>query len=227
MKTRITAHSGSEGTPDNSLEFVRCALRIPCDALEVDIHLDPVSGVLAIGHDGLDEGSPRLSEVFSLLAEHPAMQINCDLKEHGLEEPVYHLAARHAVTDRLQYSGCVDWKLIAKSRLMARDVTVLLNAEEVIPDFYEMAERDLRDAEACFPELAAVCREWKIPALNVHYRTAGKKIRELFRESGVGLSVWTVNREEDMEPFLRENIYGLTTRKPSSALALRDRILGK
>ena len=224
MRTKITAHSGSEGTPDNSLEFVRYALSLPCDALEADIHMDPGSGVLALGHDGLDEDSPRLSEVFSLLAEHPVMQINCDLKERGLEEPVYQLAEKYAVTDRLQYSGSVDWKLVAGSRLMAHDVTVLLNAEEVIPGFYEMAKRDLREAEACFPELIAVCTEWKIPVLNIHYRTAGKKTRELLREAGVGLSVWTVNREEDMEPFLREEIWSRTTRRPAAALRLRGSI---
>ena len=33
-KTLITAHSGADDTPDNSLAFVRYALTLPVDALE-------------------------------------------------------------------------------------------------------------------------------------------------------------------------------------------------
>ena len=36
MKTQITAHTGAEGRPDNSLEFVSYALACGADALEVD-----------------------------------------------------------------------------------------------------------------------------------------------------------------------------------------------
>ena len=47
MSAIITAHSGSDGTPDNSLEFVRYALSCPVEALEVDVRVRPEkSGVL-------------------------------------------------------------------------------------------------------------------------------------------------------------------------------------
>lgn len=36
-KTMITAHSGADGTKENSLEFVKYAMQTGADALEVDV----------------------------------------------------------------------------------------------------------------------------------------------------------------------------------------------
>lgn len=36
-KTLITAHSGADGTPENSMEFVRHVLAAQADVLEVDV----------------------------------------------------------------------------------------------------------------------------------------------------------------------------------------------
>ena len=48
MLPYITAHSGCEGTPDNSLESVRAGVDLGADFVEVDVRLDP-------------EGTPRLT----------------------------------------------------------------------------------------------------------------------------------------------------------------------
>ena len=89
--TKITAHSGAEHTADNSLDFVRYALGLAVDALEVDVRRR-ADGVLALGHDAADEQSPTLEEVFALVTAHPSMCINCDLKMPGLEQEVAALA---------------------------------------------------------------------------------------------------------------------------------------
>ena len=47
-KTLITAHSGADGTPDNSMEFVRYALTLPVDAFEVDVRRC-ADGTLSLG----------------------------------------------------------------------------------------------------------------------------------------------------------------------------------
>lgn len=49
MHTMITAHSGCEGRPDNSLEYVQYALHCGADALEVDVH--PKDDGFYISHD--------------------------------------------------------------------------------------------------------------------------------------------------------------------------------
>ena len=91
-KTQITAHSGSDGTPDNSLACVRYALSTAADAFEVDVRR-LADGTLALGHDAADHTAPTLREVLALAAAKPGVRINCDLKERGLEPAVAALAA--------------------------------------------------------------------------------------------------------------------------------------
>ena len=48
--SKITAHSGCDGTPDNSMEFVRYALGSEGDCLEVDIRRNR-NEELILSHD--------------------------------------------------------------------------------------------------------------------------------------------------------------------------------
>lgn len=58
----ITAHTGADGTPDNSLEYVRYALTTNADTLEVDIR--PIDdGTLVISHDEAGLDAVPLAEV--------------------------------------------------------------------------------------------------------------------------------------------------------------------
>ena len=104
----ITAHSGCDGTPDNSLEFVRHALQTNADALEVDVRKTE-NGGLAISHDPIaaDQDAPTLQAVFSLVAP-TEKKINCDLKEPDLEEAVIGLAREQGLLQRLIFSGTVS-----------------------------------------------------------------------------------------------------------------------
>ena len=111
-KTLITAHSGSDGTPDNSLACVRYALSTAADAFEVDVRRLS-DGTLALGHDAADHTAPTLREVFTLAAAKPGVRVNCDLKERGLEPDVAALAAECGMAGRLIFSGSVDVNIFA------------------------------------------------------------------------------------------------------------------
>lgn len=219
--TMITAHSGADKRPDNSLEFVRYALESTADALEVDIQADPVSGELIITHDKELTGEyPRLREVFALLAQHPTMRINCDLKPAGLEWPVYQLAEEMGVTNRLIYSGTVDVKAM-KARPELAGVEVFLNLEEYVEDLY-YNYRDIPDFELTAAEIICrVCREHNVRVVNVNYNLVTRRFIELLAAEGIGVSVWTVNDGEAIGYFLSRGAYNVTTRSLAAALALR------
>ena len=131
-QTMITAHSGADGTPDNSLVFVRHALTLPVDALEVDVRRG-ADGAPALGHDAAGSDAPRLDEVFALVQAHPSMQINCDLKEPGLEETVYRLALSHGLGGRVVFSGTVDARATEQIPGLQDAVDIYLNLEEYVP----------------------------------------------------------------------------------------------
>ena len=71
----ITAHSGCDGTPDNSMEFVRYALASEGNCLEADIRRNR-DGELILSHDETAEEAVRLGQVFELLKEKPEKRIN-------------------------------------------------------------------------------------------------------------------------------------------------------
>ena len=105
MKTMITAHSGSDGTPDNSMEFVNYALGCGVEALEVDVRRRGDSSFF-LSHDTAAGACPTLREVFSLLRS-SHMKINCDLKEADMELGVLALAKEYGIENRLLLSGSV------------------------------------------------------------------------------------------------------------------------
>ena len=88
MQTLITAHSGCEGTPDNSIIHIACALRCGVDALEIDVHPGK-DGIFYLSHDEAEDCSfcPSLRDAFTLI-QGSGMKINCDLKAPGIEERI-------------------------------------------------------------------------------------------------------------------------------------------
>ena len=61
--TLITAHSGADGTPDNSMEFVRYVLGTQADVLEIDVRRGH-NGNLIICHEEATRECVNLREIF-------------------------------------------------------------------------------------------------------------------------------------------------------------------
>lgn len=129
----ITAHSGCDGTPDNSMEFVRYALASEGNCLEADIRRNR-DGELILSHDETAEEAVRLGQVFELLKEKPEKRINCDLKTPGLEIPVYQLAKEYGVEGQLIYSGTVSSFFMKARPEKYPEVRVYWNIENLIPE---------------------------------------------------------------------------------------------
>ena len=197
-KTLITAHSGSDGTPDNTLACVEYALSTAVDAFEVDVRR-LADGTLALGHDAADHTAPTLREVLALAAAKPGVRINCDLKERGLE-PAF--AAHPELHD------CAE---------------VYLNIEEYVPDLY-LNYRNIPDFELTAAEIITkVCREHGIATVNMNQVLITRRFIETLKDSGIALSAWTVNEEIFLDWFLKQGVRNITTRRPALALRLRDR----
>lgn len=215
METLITAHSGADGRPDNSLEFAAYALECGADTLEVDVRRKP-GGILAIGHDEAGPDAPALEEVLRMTAAHPRININCDLKEPGLQEPVCRLAEAAGLSGRLILSGTVD------AFRPAPGAEVYLNLEEYVPDLY-LSYREIPDFELeAARKITAVCREAGARTVNVYQGLVTRRFAETLAQAGIGLSAWTVNNAWELKWFLGLGVRNITTRRPALALALRE-----
>ena len=203
----ITAHSGADGTKENSLEFVAYAMQTGADALEVDVRMGE-NGILILSHDKTDEDAVRLADVFRMMGKYPGMRINCDLKECGLEVAVRQLALISGLkTEQILYSGSV------------RPVPV--NIEEYLPDIYKEQKEDLLFEQAAY-KISRACRKYGIHTVNVNEKIATEEFIRVTGENDIDLSVWTVNDEERFRELLGQGVKNITTRNVKMACEVRS-----
>jgi glycerophosphoryl diester phosphodiesterase len=214
----ITAHSGSDGTPENSLEYVRYALSTPADALEVDVHPDGRGGFY-LSHDPAAGACPDLREVFALLRS-TDKQINCDLKEEGLELAVLALAREMDAEDRVILTGSVSPALAAKNETVR--TRTFLNLERVLPEYWELYRAGQKPTAALCARAAAACRTCGVSAVNLYYPLCTPECLAAFAAAEIGISAWTVNEPEAAERLLRAGVRNLTTRRPVLLCRMRD-----
>lgn len=216
IHTMITAHSGCEGRPDNSLEYVRYALGCGADALEVDVHRG--SGGFYISHDPSEDPCPGLKEVFALVRK-GGVAINCDLKEPGLEREVLDLACSCGIAGQLVFSGTVSAEAMAEEEIRKR---TFWNVENAVPSFWEQYKAGIPFAREDVRRAAESCRKHGAGVVNVYYGFCTPEMLAVFREYGVGVSAWTVDDPEEARRLLAEGVRNITSRRPLLVRSLRD-----
>lgn len=215
----ITAHSGCDGTEDNSLEFVTYAIASGADFLEVDVRKNH-AGNLFLSHDEAEGEGVGLCEVFALLKQSPKIKINCDLKLKDLELPVYQLAKEFEVERQLIYSGEVSLKQLRKKEKEFPEAEIYLNIENL---FQEVHWEPGRNPEPkMLKEILVQAKSYPITCINMEYHLFTEEVMEVLAQIGLGGSAWTVNEPEDIRWLLKKDITNITTRNLKKALELRE-----
>ena len=226
MHPYITAHAGSENTPDNTLESVLAASRLGADFVEVDVRLD-AHGVPRLTHDtpGDFAGCPRLEDALRAIAA-GGCGVNCDLKESEALDAALALGEACGLSPaRLVFSGDVPIARLLDEPDIARRATIFLNSEIICAhmagtDGLTRAEQSLYLA-AHPDEVCGLLRETGARALNAPYLAFPEMLLRGLRAHGIALSLWTVNDGEALERLLREDVLNITTRTVRDALRLR------
>lgn len=218
----ITAHSGCDGTKNNSLEFIRHALDTEADCLEVDVRKNYL-GELVLSHDESEEDCVKLQDALALLRERPGKMINCDLKHEGLELPVYRLAAQLQMADRLIYSGTVSTELLREKEDKLPEAGIYLNIESIYPGIYDETEdRTVRALE--LDQLDQALEEAKRchgAVINMEYTLVTDEVLECLSKHGLGCSAWTVDEEPEIRRLLGKGIANVTTNRLKESLEIR------
>ena len=212
----ITAHSGSDGTPDNSLEYVRHVIALPVDTLEIDVRKTS-DGKLVLSHDEiLPDGSNvlcSLDEVFALVAP-TDKKINCDLKPAGIEKAVMDLAKKYGLLQRLIFSGTVSVNIREEIPEVYENVLICINNEELVPEIQQQRDGGTFPDEELLLEAVRRAKEKGFSVLNTYYKLCTPAVVKLAHELGVGISAWTVNTEEWITKLLPCGLFNMTSRKP-------------
>lgn len=222
----ITAHSGCEGTPDNSLLSIQAAIDLGADCTEVDVRLD-AAGIPRLTHDSLADCSATipLEDAFRLIRS-SALSINCDLKEYAALYPTLRLAEQLAISrERLIFSGSVDIRLLLDDPGIAQRAQIYLNSEELCrfmaPELPQERDRQTEFLLEHKAEVAQLMQQLNVVCLNAPYLHMPHSAMAALRSAGVALSLWTVNDPNHQTLLLQEDLLNLTTRNVRSALQLR------
>lgn len=215
----ITAHSGCDGTQENSLEFLKYAMASGADCLEVDVRRDRV-GNLFLSHDGAEGEVVKLQEAFSLLKRLPEKKINCDLKLKDLEISVYQLAREFKVERQLIYSGEVSLKLLAEKEKRFPEVLIYLNVENLLPEAYCKAVGI--SAPEKLKEILMLARNYPIACINMEYHLFTDEIMDVLAQRNMSGSAWTVDEPEDIRRLMEKGIANITTRNLKKALEFKE-----
>lgn len=249
----ITAHSGCEGTEPGSLESIYCALDCGADAVEIDVRMDRC-GMLRLSHNAATDGSYEkcvtLQQAFDILRS-TSMAVNLDVKEPAYIHPILDLAERCGLTpERLFISGAVSPEQLAKDPTLGRRAQILLNIEEIlkylyIPNLVESGWSDFpvlmtspwEYARPCMerltnylPMIAGICHALPVAGLNSPLWFLDEEILKSISEHSLLLSIWTVDKEEDLKRFFLYRapcLFNITTRQVKLARRYRREIPGE
>ncbi len=244
----ITAHSGCEGTPRDSLESVVRAIELGVDAVEVDVRMDP-AGVLRISHDKQHDAAAyathaSLEQVFALLGP-TSLSINCDLKEHEHLYALFALAKRHAFgRERLILSGSVSPEQLSYDPGIVSKATVYMNIEELfkylflrnesasLADFTRLMTEPwaftrsyMKQFDAYIPLVVEFARYLGIEVINTPYQYLQERHFAALEVEKFRLSLWTVDDREALQSILSfsvSNLENVTTRHVSMTKSLME-----
>lgn len=211
----ITAHSGCEETPDNSIEHILAAISSGAEMLEIDIRRH--DGVLYLTHNELEDYSDcvTLAQCFELVARQDGLCVNCDVKAFGLTADVCKLAEQYDMGSRIVFTGSVG-----EDELDA--------LADTAADWWLSLWHSDHEAE----ELAAACVGYAAMGdlyriINLDHTMVNDAVTAAVKANGYALSVWTVNREEDIRRMMAAGAANITTRCPKLALSIRRELFGR
>lgn len=196
-----TAHTGCAGTKDNSLESIDAAVEHNADIIEIDLHFTR-DGKPVLSHDKPTGGEISLDEAFRKIAAIENLRVNVDVKKTSHLETVKPIAEKYGMLDRIFYTG-LDKKMVEDAKIKSPGVPYYLNTKVrkiQTPKYLATLVEKVRDSGAI--------------GINFNKDNATKKLVDFFHENGLLVSIWTVNKEEDMLRILSYSPDNITTRQP-------------
>ena len=199
----VTAHAGSMHTPANGLFSLSAGIRAGADTVEFDLNTNK-AGIGVLAHTYPEKAKATLDEAFRLIAEHDKIQVNVDVKSTACLAQVQELAQKYGILDRIFYTG-----------LSADSIPAAKEKSPLVPYYLNSSpERTDMILEARCDELCDKALALGAVGLNMHFSLVTKKLVASAHNKGLLVSVWTVNREEDMRKCLRLGVDNITTKKP-------------
>lgn len=244
LPVMITAHAGfaapggaSDKSEDNTIDNMIKAINYGPDAIEVDVQSADSDGdgvrEMWLGHDGVDYAlNPSLEDaLLLLLGEHersdeldPAyadtVRIQLDSKEDGnLDEILAVIEELNVPWERVILAGDNSYDHVMQNidairKGVEQGMDFWMNPDFIL-SYQAMSTRS--------DEFIARIEALKLPVFTVNsdYDCINEKVQEWLTGHGLRISVWTLNRTNDIRNNITRGFYNNTSRLPE-ILEIRD-----
>jgi glycerophosphoryl diester phosphodiesterase len=239
----ITAHTGCEDSPVNTVASMYRGVRSGADAVEIDVR-STAEGAVILMHDDfvvnlqgrrIPLKKLRLEELLELDKNgqihhpHPEMRItrleealeaagsfrsivNLDLKDDRSIPALCRAVERYDLLERTIVTGC-DAARAGKVKAECPDIQVLLNVgaagAAAAGEAVLLGREDAPDS-ICRGAVGACCG-----GINIEFTMCRKGLVDYARRRYLPVSVWTVDREEDMRTMIALGVSSITTCQPA------------
>lgn len=238
--TKIFAHRGASAyAPENTVEAFALAMEQGADGIELDVQMTKDGQVVVIHDETIDRGSdgtgavrdytleelkkfhfsnhmenyenaviPTLKEVLDLIKS-SNMLLNIELKTGiywypNLEEKTMELVKEAGMEDRVIYSSFNHYSIKKILELNPHAECAFLYSDVILN-----VDKYAKNAGVCGLHPA------------VYHLKMAEFLKE-YQESGLKVRVWTVNKKEDMEKFIKADLEAVITNYPDKALEIRN-----
>jgi glycerophosphoryl diester phosphodiesterase len=194
-------------------DMIELDVRCTSDGAAVVVHdatLDRIWGVAkrvvdVTADDVRALGIPDLGAALAAIPED--VQVMVDFEERGVAEPALAAVLEAGALDRCLFAGaCYDGHRAIREREAGARIAVTWTRDEPCPD----ALLDELDAEFWNPNGNVLARN--------------RDQIERMRARGTGISVWTIDRREDMELFLELGVDAVITNRIGELVEVLERV---
>lgn len=230
----IVGHMGAPASaPPNSAAGFLLAAQLGADGIELDLVATEPNGVL-VAHDPGDANQRpdalSITELEELLAAPPlsALPVLVDVKSAGTERALASALVGARLIPRAIVST-TDPQLLRRLRLAAPGATrsQTFPRSRRDPQRHHLSRR-LADArrpatKRLMPAIVRIAaHRHGLAAVTVNHRLVTPELREVTRELGIELIVWTVDRPEDITRMLELDVDAIITNDPGAAAQIRS-----
>ncbi len=248
--TLITAHSGCNNTPPNSLESIITGMEMGADFVEVDVR-STKDGLPVLFHDDfiktVDHGEVRVSdhtltelnrliktnskernqitEIITLndaiiIANDFGGLLNVDVKDDQCIVPMTKALKKAHMVDSVIISGC-EYTRAASLKKNYPEFQVLLNLSKKMFLDSEKSASAIAD-EICHMAVKASCC-----GINIQFKYLTDELIQTAQRRFLPISIWTLTESDKPDKYLNMGLYSITTLAVDILVEKRKRFIKK
>lgn len=200
----ITAHTGTMGTADNSLESISTGIKNGADIVEFDLNFNK-DGVAVLSHNEPKGGEVLFEDALKFIADNDSeIKINIDVKTTYDLKTVEELVKKYGLIDRAFFTGIFE-KFIPAVKEQCTDIKYYLNYNKKSPLFGK---------KKFYAEAVKTVKESGAIGLNINFMCLDKSYVDFFHNEELLVSAWTANTEKAMRKVIKMGVDNITTKHP-------------